>query len=77
MKEVVKMATIKIYLPYSNKAINFLRTIEKKYGATWMVDENEVVTIQASTEKKIEKIKLFFKKTLDKSASLWYTYYRS
>ena len=58
------MKTIKIYLPYSSKAMIFLRTISKRYGATWVVDENEIVTIQASTEKKIEKIKIFSKKCL-------------
>ena len=58
------MKTIKIYLPYSSKAMYFLRTVSKRYGSTWSVDENEIVTIQASTERKIEKIKLFFKKYL-------------
>ena len=59
------MTELKIYLPYSSKGMFFLHKIEKLYNAKWSVGENEIVTIK-STAKRIEKIKILFKKMLDK-----------
>lgn len=39
-------ATVCYYIPYSAKGIYLLRTIERKFGATWTVNENEEVTIK-------------------------------
>ena len=58
--------TIKYYLPYCSRNMFLLKQIQKRFGATWSVDEKEIVTITASTEKKLEKIQRFIQKTLDK-----------
>lgn len=45
----MKMSTVCYYIPYSAKAIRLLREAERKYHATWSVDENEEVTITLKT----------------------------
>jgi hypothetical protein len=58
MKEGRKMKTVCYYLPYSAKAINALRTIERKYNAVCSIGMNEEITITAKEEHiaKIEKV---------------------
>ena len=65
-KEVIKMKSIKYYLPYCARNMFLLKQIQKRFGATYSINEKEIVTISATTEKKLEKIQKFIQKTLDK-----------
>lgn len=49
------MKTVCYYIPYSAKAIHALRTIGRKYNATYSIGMNEEITITAK-EKHIAKI---------------------
>ena len=52
------MKTVCYYLPYSARAVAMLKWIQRKFGATYSVNEKEEVTITAKEKyiAKIEKI---------------------